>query len=303
MRTSPRTPPTNEVKTYRYLRLAMVALVVMLATAVAVEWASTPEPRCLLTSISAYYYTPVNAVLVGTLVAIGVCMVTLKGSSETEDVLLNLGGMLAPVVAFVPVTGAGSCRSVEVPLRDADADIANNITALLVAGGLGLLATVVIAVVARVRGRSSWDRRHVLGITASTAVYGAGLAWFVRDRESFTAYAHYTAAIAMFVLIVAVVLLNARGYGTEHRAAVRARGDAGSSARVYANRYAAIAAVMVGATAVLGLAGWLLGWAHAVFWIEGTLIVSFAVFWVLQTAELWQRGLRAPTEGPADRRT
>jgi len=33
--------------------------------------------------------------------AIGVCMIALKGSTEWEDILLNLGGMLAPVVAFV----------------------------------------------------------------------------------------------------------------------------------------------------------------------------------------------------------
>ena len=33
-----------------------------------------------------------------------------------------------------------------------------------------------------------------------------------------------------------------------------------------------------------------------VFWVEVVLITLFAVFWVVQTTELWNRGLRRPTE-------
>jgi hypothetical protein len=90
---------TSERKTYRYLRLALVALVALIMTAVALEWGRT---HCLQTSISAYYYTPARSIFVGSLVAIGVALIAIRGRSDGEDALLNLAGMLAPVVAFVP---------------------------------------------------------------------------------------------------------------------------------------------------------------------------------------------------------
>lgn len=46
------------------------------------------------------------------------------------------------------------------------------------------------------------------------------------------------------------------------------------------------------ATAVIAIAG---GFSHLTIWIEVALIGLFAVFWVLQTIELWKPGLRQPT--------
>jgi len=92
--------PGYTIKTYRYLRLAMLNMLVMPATGVLVERAHN-DAGCLQPSISDYYYTPARAVFVASLTTIGVCMIALKGSTEWEDILLNLGGMLAPVVAFV----------------------------------------------------------------------------------------------------------------------------------------------------------------------------------------------------------
>ena len=48
------------------------------------------------------------------------------------------------------------------------------------------------------------------------------------------------------------------------------------------------------AAAERAMVGWkaLFGWEHAVLWIEGTLIVLFAAFWVSQTQELWNDGIR-----------
>jgi hypothetical protein len=53
-----------------------------------------------------------------------------------------------------------------------------------------------------------------------------------------------------------------------------------------------IAVAMV--VAPLLMVGWkkLYGWDHAVLWIEGTLIVLFAAFWISQTQELWNDGIR-----------
>jgi hypothetical protein len=46
---------------------------------------------------------------------------------------------------------------------------------------------------------------------------------------------------------------------------------------------------------VLTWRGWL---PHGVFWIEAALITQFAVFWVIQSRELWDEGVRqeSPTQ-------
>jgi len=98
------------VKSYRYLRLSIVVVVLALMASVVIE---RSHVSCWQESISAYFYTPVQAVFVGALVAIGVSLIAIKGSTDREDVLLNLAGVLAPIVAFVPTSPpARSCSSV-----------------------------------------------------------------------------------------------------------------------------------------------------------------------------------------------
>ena len=219
------------IKTYRYLRLAMLTLIAMLAASITIEWWQAGKD-CFQHSISGYYYTPAQAIFVSTLVAIGVCMVALKGNTEWEDILLNAGGMLAPVVAFVPTPGKGTCRSVPVTLRDTPADIANNMGALFVAGGIGLAITIGIAIAAKRAAakspeRKPWDQRQTLGLVLAALVLGGGIAWFSWNRPGFIRGAHYTAAIAMFVCIIGVAILNAKGFdrqregATENQAALR----------------------------------------------------------------------------------
>src|SRR5512133_492740 len=115
--------------TYRYLPLAMVTVLALLLTPVVVERLQT-GPSCWQDSISAYYYTPVQAVLSASLLALGMGMIVLRGSTSVEDLLLNLGGMLAPVVGLVPVPEIGTCRSAALVTRDIPANVANNMTAL-----------------------------------------------------------------------------------------------------------------------------------------------------------------------------
>ncbi len=259
--------------TYRYLRLAMMTVLVLLVAAVVVEWRATGG-RCWQQSISAYYYTPVQAVLSASLLALGTGMIVLKGSTRTEDLLLSLGGMLAAVVGLVPTPDVGACRSAALVTPDIAANVANNMTALLVAGALGLLTT--IAIGAR-------TGRLGLGVVVSSAVWIAGLVWFVTGRESFLTGAHYTAAFGLFGAMVGVVVSNSRSC---RRARVARTG------RDLAEVYAALAVAMVAATAVLGLVTWLAGWAHGPLWIEGVLIALFALFWLIQTRDLWDQGLR-----------
>jgi hypothetical protein len=255
----------------------------MLGLSVGLEWWATGR-RCFQDSISAYYFTPAQSVFVGTLTAIGVCMVVLKGSTEWEDILLNLGGMLLPVVALVPVPEQGGCRSVPVLLQDVPAKVANNVGALLVTGVLALV--VVVAVVLRGGAGDGRSRAHLVGIAVAAVTLLIGTVWFVVDRDSFVARAHYVAAVLVFGCIVGVVVLNARGFRRAHHATAR------PTRRQFVNRYAVIAALMVAAVVGMGLYALLFSWEHWLLWVEGTLITLFAAFWLSQTEELWDQGLR-----------
>jgi len=274
--------PGYTIKTYRYLRLAMLTMLVLLGAGVLIERANG-SVGC--PSISDYYYTPAQAVFVGSLITIGVCMIALKGSTEWEDILLNLGGMLAPVVAFVPTPAGATCSSVPDIAPDIAANVANNIPALFVAGLVGVATVVVLAWLARAHDTSRWNYRHTIGLLVALAVLAAGFAWFLKGRESFIGNAHYAAAFPLFGAIVAVAVINAREF-THKRTGAMAAGQVAS------NRYFLVAVLMV----VLPMVEWLVStvvtWNHVVLWAEATVLVLFAAFWLLQTQELWSEGVR-----------
>jgi hypothetical protein len=275
-------PNTHIVKTYRYLRIAMVSLVVALGVSVAHEMIEK-DGTCFQTSISAYWYTPAQAIFVGSLIAIGVCLIALKGNTEWEDIFLNVAGMLAPFVALVPTPGPGKCQTVKVDALERTAAVQNNVTALLAVGLLG----VVLAVGFAVRSRGTKPTTQ-FGIGVSAVILVGAAVWFKKDLDSFIHYAHYTAALTMFGFIILVVVWNAWHF-VRHNA-----GDVDTlSKRAYAtNRYAIVAVLMVGSLVLIGGYAKLFEWDHAVLWIEGVLITLFATFWVLQTKELWGEGVR-----------
>lgn len=56
--------------------------------------------------------------------------------------------------------------------------------------------------------------------------------------------------------------------------------------------------MVVSAVAIIALHAATL-WQHWLFVLEATLIILFAAFWVVQTVELWDEGLRrAPPPDP-----
>jgi hypothetical protein len=264
----------NAIKTWRYLRLAMVALVVGLLVSVGYErW--KVNPGCFQTSISAYYYTPVHNYFVGALVSIGVCLYCLKGNKHEEDILLNLAGMFAPVVALVPTSGTGSCASVLTTTQDRDVNVANNVPALLAVGFLG----VGILVYLGLRDRELPPRPALIGFGVAALIWIATALVFYLDRDLFRSAAHLTAAGLMFLCIILVVCFNARGFKEK------------TDARSPRNRYGVIAGAMIVSAVVIGIAG-LLGWDYWLLLMEFALITLFAIFWVIQTIELWHDGLR-----------
>lgn len=286
------------LRTYRYLRIALVSLVLWLAAAVVVEWRNTGY-ACWQTSLSAYYYTPAQGVFVASLVAIGVCLVVVTGNSRSEDVLLNLAGMCALVVALVPTPFRADCYSVEENLGERASNVANNVTALLVVGGVTLVVGVVVTVL---------GSRAEPGLAASAVPYagtlpswataasaalllGGTTAVFLLDRARFLGVAHYAAAVAMLVLVAVVVVSNAVGYGRLHVAVPGARTPA------WANRYLVVALAMGASVVAILVWWWVAGLSHVVLWLEATLTVLFGVFWVLQTVELWDEVRRPQPAG------
>jgi hypothetical protein len=251
----------------------------------------------VLPSISAYYYTPAQAVFVSALVAIGICMIAIKAPNEWEDVLLNLAGMLAPVVAFVPTPQAGDCSSVVLTPQDAVPKIINNVWSLFVTGVLAVIVIIVIAVRSRTSGAASragtgWKLQYTVGLGAAGLTLVGGILWLQLDQHGFVNNAHYTAAITLFLCFIVVTALNAWAFGQTSASDARAM-------RRYANRYSVIAILMLASGLVLGLITWLGHWDYGVLAIEAALIILFAAFWLTQTIELWDAGLRSQPEAEA----
>jgi hypothetical protein len=280
--------PTDVIKTYRYLRIGMIGAVVLLAASIGIE---RSKVDCFQNSISAYYYTPVRAIFVGSLMAVGLSLIVYKGRSRGEDPFLNFAGMLAPVVAIVPTKDVGTCWSIEPrpsPLK-ADgtldnwvvANIDNNFYALLVAGAVGLAATAVLAL---------WiNRKDVTGVARSqlwttVSLIGTGIAlvaaWLlIRYWSGFYDRAHSYAAFAMFGLLIAAIVSVT--LDTRHR-------------RPFWSRwYAGVAALMVVGAAIIGLTG-VFG-DHTTFALETYEIGLFGVYWSIQTAEKWDEDVEPTT--------
>jgi hypothetical protein len=281
MNQKPRTPqfvplePDEQVyaiKTWRYLRLAIVGIVIGLGAAVVYERVVT-DRDCWQTSISAYYYTPAQAFFVGALVSIGVCLFCLRGNRDVEDTLLNLAGMCAPVVALVPTPDAGDCASIARTVTKPELNVNNNVTALLIVGLAAAITLGILSLVHKPR------RSALIGFGTAVAIYLAAVVWFLAWPDGFVQNAHYTAAVLMFSCIVLVVWSTA----------IERRKKKGWS--WVTKFYFAIGAAMVASVLLIGVAG-KLGWHHWLLVLEISLIALFAAFWVNQTVDLWHRGVR-----------
>jgi hypothetical protein len=216
-------------KSYRYLRLAMVGLLLCLAAAVLYQ--SWNQGR-LLGSVSAYYYTPAQAFFVGGLIGLGACMIALKGMNTVEDVALNLAGVFAVIVAIVP-TGRSdyeaallACQKADTPLlaeldcptvqalADATrANVDNNLFALLAVGAIALLLSLVVA------GRDGTFKPEAAKDTKKNfmLVFGVALGLWLAiliarwvSLEWMIGNGHWIAAVLLFLCIFVVAVANAR---------------------------------------------------------------------------------------------
>jgi putative Mn2+ efflux pump MntP len=300
-------------KTYRYLRMGMIGAVVLLAVSIGIERSKVP---CLQTSLSAYYYTPVRAIFVGSLVAIGLALIVYKGRSDWEDFFLNIAGVLAPVVAVAPTTDVGRCWSVRperFPLREDGslarwvvANIENNIYPVLLIGGfvaLGIMLLTAIVATRRER-RSAKDgsgqgqaterdrkarrrrlRRRWLPPILSFVFLLVG--WFLIEFwDDFNTKAHGWAA---------VILISFLGFAIIAQA-LDLRPNEGDQWRKRDKRLFWVYMVTVALMALGGILIWLtrVFGEHTVFALEAYEIGLFAGYWIVETKVKWHEDVVDP---------
>ena len=278
------------VRTYRYLRLAIVIVLVALGCSVVIE---RLHAACWEESISAYYYTPVHSIFVGALVALGVCLIAIRGNIDAEDILMNVAGVLAPIVAFVPTSQPSRlCTTHPYAPSDTLPFVNNNLVALSLAlGAAVILAAVIIGATApgsnSGSGKSIQVNAHaIFGLGLSALLLIIGVVWYVAFRSNFLDHAHGGGAAALFAIIGVVILIN--GISTPHR--------------TYGWIYIAIAVAMAVTVVVVFVIGRLNpDWRHQILWLEIVELALLLVYWGLQTGELWKPGV--PTGPDREHRT
>jgi|SRR5215203_2341121 len=282
----PKDLPTYATKSYRYLRLSIVVVILSLLASVVLERINA---GCWEESISAYYYTPVHTMFVGALLALGVAIIAIRGSTDVEDMLLNVAGVLAPIVAFVPTSRPSTlCSKHASAVTDTAPYINNNLLAFAIGGGAAVLTAIALtyrSAKARTTGGQQslkFDPLTIVGLALGFVLVAGGLLWFLLFRDSFLDRAHGGGAVAMFALLGLVALLSAFGARRPFRA-------------IY---FASAGAMALGVIGVIVVQIIKQGeWRHQILWLEILELTPFVVYWAAQTVENWNVGV--PTK--ADR--
>ncbi|MER6970565.1 hypothetical protein ABT304_05880 [Nocardioides sp. NPDC000445] len=273
---------TTEVTTYRYVRFALCCLLAGLAISVGAETITSGEWQ---TSISSYYYTPAGPVFTAVLCALGVCLVVLRGYTDAEDTALNLAGLSAPMVGFVPTPEIGQ--------QIDKAAIVNNAWSYLAVMAIGWVVVLIFGLRKRAAAGAWPSRWGLIGLVSVAGAWVVGVGWLLIDQESFAAKAHGLAAIFTFTPFALAVVLNT-DWG------VRKIAQEADKARTRLDKtYWALVVAMVVLLAggiVLGLTGWK-------YWLlatEVSLLVCFAIFWIIQSFDLMDPERDALTTRPRD---
>jgi len=273
------------IQTYRYLRGAMVALLLLLLFSVGYQWWSETAHSCWLGSISAYYYTPVRTVFVGSLFGLGAALIAYQGHSAEEDVLLNFSGFMAFVVAMVPTVPDGSCATNGFTQTPAEIAIAvrNNIWSLFFVTVISVATVLTIKKIKRkgLANPAMPPAKPVIWMAVlCTVVLLAELALFVALPERFIALSHGIAASTMVTGVIIVMVLSALNVKTRHQ------GNAGQVS-LYRNIYVVLA-VLLGLLLALsvGVSLVMSKFDHFILIAEVIIIVLFGAYWIVQTYEL-----------------
>jgi hypothetical protein len=319
-------PPPIALRTYRMLRLCSVGVIALLAISILIEYKRN-SPDCLQDSISAYYFTAVQSVFVGTLLALGLVMIVLWGKTAFEDGVLNLAGIVAPVVAFAPTGKPTNCglettsgqavttvNQKLAVINSATDAIDNNVLAYLLVIAVIIVILAVVGALAATTMKNKWITISgnpkafwiPWGLAAILCVFGFYMYLGEDRRDWYYDGAHKAAAITLFVFIVLVVI----NIGFQKKNGVARYDDIAHETederrmrRRWAKAYWALAAVMVLGVPLTALARNAM--EHPLFFLEAWMIGWLAVFWLLQTWDRWNDGApRTPaptgTTSPAD---
>ena len=278
-----KTPPgvradvSYQVRSYRYLRIGIIGLLVALGAGVVYQ---RVQPNCGLGSVSAYFYTPARSVFVAGLVGLGVCMIALRGMNLAEDIFLNIGGIFAFLVAFFPVSGgSGLCQD---PDTRVSASVQDNVAALLIVGILAIAVAFTFLAIGW-QGREEAHRRWALveGIVA-LALWAVTLIAITSYLSWALRYVHYIAAISLAVCIIAVACANA------YRHEQTPMGDRLLKTVMLRHPirflYTWIAAGMLVISIILIVLA--VTSVITVFWVEISVAGMFIFFWTWQTIQL-----------------
>ncbi|KTS13496.1 hypothetical protein [Microbacterium testaceum] len=262
---------TSTQRTYRYVRLSIVAATLVLAVSVGLEVARAG----VLPSISAAFYTPAGDLFVGSLCAIALALLVLSGRS-IEQGLLDVAAVFALVVALVPTPiSDASCEvgAVCVPPAAVPGVINNGVSV----ASLSVVVLISAAVLARTQGSAGWGT--VVTLLGIALIVAGFVTWALSDFPTFLRGAHNVAAVGFFSVIGVVAAVSA---WLPQR-----------SLRRFRVLYAAVAVGILGvllalvAVLVAGAATATVGGVPVIFLGESVVVTLFAVFWLVQTVELW----------------
>jgi len=264
-----------QVKSYRYLRMGIVGLLVALGAAVIYQRFGV---HCGLGSVSAYFYTPARSVFVGGLVGLGASMIALRGMNLPEEIFLNVGGIFAFLVAFVPTPGgSAACQDPDVRVT---ASVQDNVTALLIVGGVAIAG----AIITLARGWKDVRQDHrpwilvevivVLALWTGTLIALLGyLSWAV-------GHLHVISAISLALCIIAVAGSNAFRPKPDDSGAP-APGQLSKPTRPLYGWIAVGMFVISVLLLILAVTN-----VISVYWLEIAVAAMFALFWTVQTIQL-----------------
>lgn len=257
------------LRTHRYLRLALVGIVVALAASVLIELAQSDWRP--LPSISAYYYSPARGVFTGALCAAAVALLALSGR-DAESVLLDVAAVFAPLIAIIPT------RYLDEPSLPAD-------VLPTVRNGIGVYAVMVLILLAlgitlAVRGDVAPRRVAIVGSVALVTATGLVLLAVVPGPVSGFPFPaglnlHLIVTACFFAMFAVIPWVTVFGRGE------------GRPAPAYRIVYIAVSVVIAVALAVTVAATIAAADGFAVLVGEAVALTAFGVYWTAQTIERW----------------
>ena len=267
---------TSLQRTYRYVRIAIAAPVVLLLVAVAIQSASDPSGWHVEPSISDYVHTGAREVFVGSLVAVSLALLAISGRG-LERALLDVAAMLAPIIAFVPTPRDGTD-----PTPGVNTSIASYVV-------VGVILCVVALVVASRSDDGSWQPPAVgtrISVGIAFAVLVAVALINALAQRWLIDHLHLTAAVLFFACFAAVAALGAVPLKWRRVQTNGANDPTRGQRIVYAITAAGIVAVIVWLACcvfprppedrgILVLIG------------EFIALVLFVIFWLVQSAQKW----------------